>query len=1735
MKRLFSILICAVLIVSLFPVIAFAEDTTAATMRLVEHEGSVTVKNASGKTLKITKDMRLYNNYQITTGSKSYAYISLDSSKAIKLDASSKVTISRQGRKLEILVEKGKLLFDVTQPLKKDETLNIRTATMITGVRGTIGWIEVSSSQRSGLYLLEGSTLVTSVDPQNGAETTTSVHSGQVLTSSLSQEGGQDVLDVELTTLNEDETPGFVRVAILEDPEMQQRIAENTDLDVDTIISNAEDTLKQEEKAAEEAQQEIQEKVEQQVTEQTDPLFGESDDPAPSTPSAPSTPPTPVITYTVVFDMNGHGDAVVGQLVQKDGLAVKPTPPTAEGYTFDGWFTEAGCINEWDFNRNTVSGNLTLYAKWTINRYTVSFDLNGHGDAITAQTVFYSRFVTEPTEPTADGLVFGGWFKEKECVNRWDFDSDTVSADTTLYAKWSASSCTVSFEMNGHGNSIASQTITYGSLVTEPAAPAAEGFAFEGWFTDPELLNQWDFDSDTVTSDLTLYAKWSVKTYQITFNMNGYGSAVPPQTVAHGALVTEPARPAVDGMIFGGWFKETDCITPWDFSADTITADTTLYAKWTVKTYTVTFNMNGHGDPVTSQTITHGGTVTEPVLPTAEGFIFEGWFMDPDFTDQWDFTKNTVTSNTILYAKWTEIVVEPEPKPVTFTVSFDLNGHGDPIEPQTVTEGCFATRPADPTAEGFTFGGWFTDPQCTIPWNFDTDTVTTDITLYALWSEASPILMLDAPTVEELRAALAKAAASSYITTVQVMNASLTVDTALTIHEGKALLINTGSLSLGGVTNVLGSLNIAANATLINTGTIRLLSEDCMHIKGRFINNADLWIGGAGTNGSTAYGSLTIESIGKLENSGKIVIDPDTASTFYNNGTVINSGEFFIRTPDLFFNNGEYTENRTDTVYAMNSNGSMISYLGVLSDVTQWTDSETLTILGLHPEGGVTLPEALLVLTDVSITLDLNGHTVTLPISEDGYAYSITIEHGASLTITDSSTDGSGKLTSAADCTINCMGTLVLEYGTIENTASGYYSPAIYPNGSGFVRIFDGTVSGKSHAISSMDISGNSSSIIIAGGHIYGGKAAIYNSGSGGLLHIAGGELVSDSTVIVSAGEYSEDFGTGTLISGNAVLRLTSEVSETAAPALISGATTIESCILMAKDPSFFDDLKMELPQETGPDDEGYYTVDLIDPDNDPTAWVLTDPTEEDLLRVLNQSYVTKLEISNTVGPPIRLNEYATIPDGMTVTLTSGEIVVGDSAELVVNGILEIWTSTRITNNGTISIGSADFPNGKLVKDGGSITNNGIYLDNSYLLDTNTASYITVTNMTEDGSEITVYCGPADGTAWKISEEYDTVVIFHDYGTSGRLILPDSIPANSLGMERRVFFGVDPKTDEPYTTWLTTASQTFTLGENVRLEFTSPDHIDQDLLYSDCQVFHFEGEIHINPGAALIATNCCFQNLNAPAATNAIFTVNGGSMSEMPNLELYGCTVSQGYETSPCIELIGGYASLNSFDVSENVGTGSRVTTVHGPCVGIKVDESSRLEAENTDFNTYGTGVGLENNSELTVSLTACTFRCGSTAIINSGSDLALYNCDVQTIDGISGTAILNHSSGTLFLNSTHVSAGIGVENQGYFELVGDGQSVILGQTYALYNTGSAISLYSFNNFDLSSADGFYAVYSDTSDNPDAVVSLYGYFEAPTEEQIFNDEAKLDTDEVKASTDDEGNVVAYYIYREYVG
>lgn len=138
--------------------------------------------------------------------------------------------------------------------------------------------------------------------------------------------------------------------------------------------------------------------------------------------------------YTVTFNSQG-GSEVAPQAVYAGEKIVKPANPTKEKEYFVDWYKEAECTNVWDFENETVSQDITLYAKWTSIAYTVTFETNG-GSAIEAQLVPEGTFATKPaTAPTKEGNLFEGWYTEQTMTNRFYFYTP-ITKDITLYAKW---------------------------------------------------------------------------------------------------------------------------------------------------------------------------------------------------------------------------------------------------------------------------------------------------------------------------------------------------------------------------------------------------------------------------------------------------------------------------------------------------------------------------------------------------------------------------------------------------------------------------------------------------------------------------------------------------------------------------------------------------------------------------------------------------------------------------------------------------------------------------------------------------------------------------------------------------------------------------------------------------------------------------------------------------------------------------------------------------------------------------------------------------------------------------------------------------------------------------------------------------------------------------------------------------------------------------------------------------
>jgi uncharacterized repeat protein (TIGR02543 family) len=141
--------------------------------------------------------------------------------------------------------------------------------------------------------------------------------------------------------------------------------------------------------------------------------------------------------YTVTFKYN-DGVTNDGEQTSSHGEKVTKPTPTRTGYTFDGWYKDAALNNEWNFDTDTVIGDTPLYAKWTLNQYTVTFNADSGTPAPNRQTVNYGGKVTEPEAMTKTGYTFGGWYKYANFEQLWNFATDIVESEITMYAKWIA-------------------------------------------------------------------------------------------------------------------------------------------------------------------------------------------------------------------------------------------------------------------------------------------------------------------------------------------------------------------------------------------------------------------------------------------------------------------------------------------------------------------------------------------------------------------------------------------------------------------------------------------------------------------------------------------------------------------------------------------------------------------------------------------------------------------------------------------------------------------------------------------------------------------------------------------------------------------------------------------------------------------------------------------------------------------------------------------------------------------------------------------------------------------------------------------------------------------------------------------------------------------------------------------------------------------------------------------------
>ena len=366
------------------------------------------------------------------------------------------------------------------------------------------------------------------------------------------------------------------------------------------------------------------------------------------------------------------GDSEYAKQVLPSGtLATRPDAPAATpGYTFGGWNKADGTA--WDYASDKVTDNITLYAKWAANTYTITFDTAGGSEVITKTIeVTYGEQFGDMPVPKREGYVFLGWYDALvggKCYG--DSDGKSTSpydkdVSITLYAQWAEAPSRMVY-FNTCGGTMTGPVEVLHKLntpIAKPDNPTKPGHTFNGWYTDSALTQAWNFD-DWVTGELKLYAGWTVNQYTITFDTNG-GSEIAPITQDYGTKITTPDNPTRKGYTFKGWDKEIPKTMP----AENIT----VKAQWEINQYTITFDTNG-GSEIAPITQDYGTKITAPDNPIRKGYTFKGWDKEIPktmpaenitITARWKDTEKPTGEIIIGTNKWNEFLNE-----LTFGIFF---------------------------------------------------------------------------------------------------------------------------------------------------------------------------------------------------------------------------------------------------------------------------------------------------------------------------------------------------------------------------------------------------------------------------------------------------------------------------------------------------------------------------------------------------------------------------------------------------------------------------------------------------------------------------------------------------------------------------------------------------------------------------------------------------------------------------------------------------------------------------------------------------------------------------------------------------------------------------------------------------------------------------------------------------------------------------------------------------------
>jgi uncharacterized repeat protein (TIGR02543 family) len=468
-------------------------------------------------------------------------------------------------------------------------------------------------------------------------------------------------------------------------------------------------------------------------------------------------------SYTVTYHYNGAtgGAATVSDSFTTGGAAITLPTPSKTGYTFAGWYSDAGFTTSIgaagvNYSPNGSDLSIVAYAKWSANTSTITYDANGASGSASRSSDSFVSGSAGISLPTVGSLVragydFAGWSTTAggSALTGSSASAFTTLVDVRLYAVWQAKTIQVTYD-KGLASSVTVSSFpsntsgTYGSPftlasgVTGRVTISGDSYDFLGWNDGTGTFSPGD--SYTLpSSNVTLVAQW-VRVFEVHYALNGGTAAsmesdVDSECVHPGNLcidqqvITLNTTPTRAGYTFAGW-EDQQGVSFAAGASKTITATSYLfYAQWAAINYTVTYNSAGGSTAPTHGDVHIGDSLIVGADPTRTGYTFNGWRAGS--TNYFAGATYVVgAANVSFVAQWVADV---------YTVSFNWNGASGSstaaVNYTVGTTGITLPTVTDQVLDGYTFNGWIVSGGSTL---LSSPYVPTgDVTLIARWGTGS--------------------------------------------------------------------------------------------------------------------------------------------------------------------------------------------------------------------------------------------------------------------------------------------------------------------------------------------------------------------------------------------------------------------------------------------------------------------------------------------------------------------------------------------------------------------------------------------------------------------------------------------------------------------------------------------------------------------------------------------------------------------------------------------------------------------------------------------------------------------------------------------------------------------------------------------------------------------------------------------------------------------------------------